>query len=162
LVNDIRLIWDNAMLFNPPEHEVHKMAKSLSEFTETRVRPLLEAERILSRGNKEKLRTLASTLLEEKENLGKEFEELKTQPAPKEEDFAPPFRPRDQFLGVREMDHEAKNLLCEQVELLDERYSPGLLRLIKEEMTDAQPVHTPLTFFDNSGRRRGCHRIRFR
>lgn len=127
------------MLFNPAENDVHKMAKTLSTFFESKVAPILEADKAQNKNNLQRLETMARTLLAEKQRLDKELAEIQSVEPEKD---APVFRPREEFLqnSQLEMDSDEKNKLCEEVENLDSRYSPGLLKLIKEEMGEAQPV----------------------
>lgn len=42
-VADLRLIWDNAAKYNGPEHDVTKMAYSLSDFFEQRYKAMRES-----------------------------------------------------------------------------------------------------------------------
>jgi bromodomain-containing factor 1 len=39
---DVRLVWSNALLFNPPDHEVYMMAKTLSALFEKKIAPILK------------------------------------------------------------------------------------------------------------------------
>ena len=43
MVADVRQIWDNAAKYNGPEHDITKMAYSLSDFFEQRYKALRES-----------------------------------------------------------------------------------------------------------------------
>lgn len=128
------------MLFNPQEHDVHKMAQTLSTFFESKTGALIDADKALNQSNKQRLETIANSLKDEKDRLNSDLEHLQLQCEQEQQDWSPALRPREDFFLSPEMDSDSKNRLCDEVEALDARYSAGILKLIKEEMSEITPV----------------------
>jgi len=73
-VADVRLIWSNALLYNPPGNEVHEMAQSLSNLFEKKISILYEKDN--NKTKKIKINTIPKT---PKNKTKTEFKQLETQ-----------------------------------------------------------------------------------
>lgn len=136
-IEDTRLIWSNAMAYNRPDSDVHKMAKSLSDIFEESVKKAIEiAEKTTEETIKE-----YSEKIEEYQSMIKDYEqkinEIREQ-MPK--DVIPMIevkKIKSTPKTNRPMHYEEKVRLSKMINELDEKYYSGIISIVEQEMPDA-------------------------
>eukprot|EP01125_Pyxidicula_operculata_P022016 TRINITY_DN883_c0_g1_i4.p1 TRINITY_DN883_c0_g1~~TRINITY_DN883_c0_g1_i4.p1 ORF type:complete len:911 (-),score=304.98 TRINITY_DN883_c0_g1_i4:1534-4266(-) len=158
---DVRLVFDNAKLYNPVGTDVHYMADELSKIFEDQIPDIFQVEQAAPNSPallKSQLQNTVETLKENEKKLEKQLQQLQRQISVREEedeelhipieDLSPIIRPRSDVTNKEPMSFDDKASLSKMVNSLDRRFMNGLVTLLKEERVPSLRSEAPVVEVD--------------
>lgn len=136
-IEDTRLIWSNAMLYNRPDSDVHQMAKTLSEIFEEHAKKAIEIAEKTSEETINEYKEKIASYEEMIADYDQKIREIRDQMPKDAIPIIEVKKIKSTAKTNRPMHYEEKVRLAKIINELDEKYYSGIISIIEQEIPDS-------------------------